>query len=333
MNYLYKFGLIVLIHCLLTGMNTSFAKTTHGTSNGNWNSSGTWDNGIPSCGDSVFVDKDITVTVSDHVNLEESSSPACSSAVIIIINGTLKFNNGKKLHLSCPSRVFVTEDGELKKGGGGGNSNLIEICETTVWNAGDGDQSGPIPIGPGLPITLEYFRVSKEGDIVRLKWATQSETNNDYFSIERSTDLKNNEIIQTIEGAGTSRQRLEYETTDFSPINGDSYYRLKQTDYNGVYAHSSWASVNMKGKIRSVSLMNTVDPNEIYLQCNGFDGRTASIILSDSYGRIVKEESRTITGDSYVWNLPMSELTTDGMYIVRFQSGSTDESLKFLRKQ
>ena len=50
------------------------AKTT-ATSNGNWNNSGTWDNGVPSCGDTIVIDSGVTVTVTAMVNLDETSTP------------------------------------------------------------------------------------------------------------------------------------------------------------------------------------------------------------------------------------------------------------------
>lgn len=96
-----------------------------------------------------------------------------------------------------------------------------------------------------LPIELVFF----EADIVdkghvRLKWQTASEVNNDYFTIERSIDAANWQVIKTIEGAGNSNTRLDYSLMDTRPYPGISYYRLKQTDYDGQFEYFRIVAVN-----------------------------------------------------------------------------------------
>jgi len=87
-----------------------------------------------------------------------------------------------------------------------------------------------------VPITLESFDVVKKDGHPVLSWATASETNNDYFVIERSFDGEHFESIDTIESKaenGTSREKLEYSYTDMSDLSGTVYYRLKQVDLDG----------------------------------------------------------------------------------------------------
>src|SRR5690554_3697278 len=85
-----------------------------------------------------------------------------------------------------------------------------------------------------LPIELITFDAYKKDREVELIWKTASELNNDYFTIERSADGFVWENLQTIQGAGNSTQVLDYAWTDLSPYAGISYYRLKQTDYDGT---------------------------------------------------------------------------------------------------
>jgi len=84
-----------------------------------------------------------------------------------------------------------------------------------------------------LPIELVSFTGEFDNNAVVLKWATATEINNDYFTIERSTDGEEYTQIATVKGAGNSNSILNYSTIDNSPIYGTTYYRLKQTDYNG----------------------------------------------------------------------------------------------------
>lgn len=87
--------------------------------------------------------------------------------------------------------------------------------------------------GSNLPIELINFEATKQDRQVELSWSTASELNNDYFTIERSADGISWENVQTILGAGNSSRTIDYSWIDNSPYAGISYYRLKQTDYDG----------------------------------------------------------------------------------------------------
>jgi len=110
-------------------------------------------------------------------------------------------------------------------------------------NVGNADLGGTvsgtenIEVTEAIPITLESFDVMKKDGHPVLSWATASETNNDYFVIERSFDGRDFEAIDTIKSQaenGTSRARLEYSYTDTSEdLSGTVYYRLKQVDKDG----------------------------------------------------------------------------------------------------
>lgn len=84
-----------------------------------------------------------------------------------------------------------------------------------------------------LPVTLTSFIVKPDGDAALVQWETASEKNNDYFLVERSNDDENFEVVGRVMGSGTTTNPRKYEYKDLSPVNGISYYRLKQVDYDG----------------------------------------------------------------------------------------------------
>ncbi|PJF33793.1 MAG: hypothetical protein CUN57_01220, partial [Phototrophicales bacterium] len=101
-----------------------------------------------------------------------------------------------------------------------------------------------------LPIDLVRFVASKrDGGQVSLEWTTASEINNDYFTIERSFDGRNFESIGQVKGAGNSFEEINYSFVDESIAGISSnrivYYRLKQTDYDGVFTYSDVISVEL----------------------------------------------------------------------------------------
>jgi len=94
-----------------------------------------------------------------------------------------------------------------------------------------------------LPITLLNFEANINDDKIDLKWITAAEFNNDFFTIEKSKDGKKWKEVVVVPGAGNSNQTIEYYESDYSPYKGVSYYRLKQTDYDGTFTYSNVVAV------------------------------------------------------------------------------------------
>jgi len=101
------------------------------------------------------------------------------------------------------------------------------------------------PGGP-LPIILLQFDAKLKNQNVEVNWTTVSELNNDYFTIEKSIDGIEWITAYKTKGAGNSTSPLKYFFTDLSPFQGTSYYRLKQTDYDGTATVSNVVAVRMK---------------------------------------------------------------------------------------
>ena len=123
------------------------------------------------------------------------------------------------------------------------NDGLVDLFDAdnsgTASATPDGDGDGEYDFRDtdnqiSLPITLVYFTAKKVGDIVQLNWETSSEINNDYFTVERSSDGTNFLELFRRKGAGNSNTSLSYVDYDNNPMKGINYYRLRQTDYNGT---------------------------------------------------------------------------------------------------
>ncbi len=98
-----------------------------------------------------------------------------------------------------------------------------------------------------LPIELLFFIAkANEQSEVKLVWATASETDNDYFVIERSQNGIDWEELFQESGAGNSATVLNYSMIDKNPYKGISYYQLKQVDFDGAYSYSPVISILVK---------------------------------------------------------------------------------------
>ena len=98
-----------------------------------------------------------------------------------------------------------------------------------------------------LPVTLISFTAEAAKSSVQLNWATATQVDNDFFSVEKSADGVNWSVIKTVKGAGNSSALLNYSYTDASPLAGTSYYRLKQTDIDGKFTYSENRAVKFTG--------------------------------------------------------------------------------------
>lgn len=100
----------------------------------------------------------------------------------------------------------------------------------------------PTLVNP-LPIELTTFTGYPTSDGNQLEWSTATETNNNYFDVERSADGAEFTKIASVNGNGNSTSTLNYNLLDPTPASGINYYRLKQVDFDGNSTYSNIISI------------------------------------------------------------------------------------------
>ena len=111
---------------------------------------------------------------------------------------------------------------------------------------------------PALPIELLYFKGTTKINYILLEWVTAAEINNNFFTIERSNDMFNWEIVTTMSGAGDSNYNISYEFKDFNPLDSINYYRLKQTDFDGRFEYFNPVAVQWIQNDVKISQINEI---------------------------------------------------------------------------
>ncbi len=149
--------------------------------------------------------------------------------------------------------------------------------------------------GGSLPIKLIYFNAELSQGLVGLKWATAAEVNNSFFTVEKSTDGQVFKQVLTKPGAGNSTTDLYYAAEDNEPLKGFSYYRLKQTDYDGHYTYSDVETIkNGEGGGASQLDLKSIAPNPFTdnFKVNFVVNSETEIefLLMNAAGKIVKDE-------------------------------------------
>lgn len=162
-----------------------------------------------------------------------------------------------------------------------------------------------------LPVEISLFEVERVKEKVSVKWRTESELNNDYFTIERSEDGENFKPLVTVEGAGTTNEAQSYSYTDEYPLENISYYRLVQTDFNGKSSVSDILSVQLPKRKDILIFPNLLKP-EAELQIKlPFVGSEIQIVFVNNQGFKVMEKSFN-SQDQLKMNAPGSS----GTYVV-----------------
>jgi hypothetical protein len=139
-----------------------------------------------------------------------------------------------------------------------------------------------------LPIDLLYFKANLDGKKVRLDWATGSEQNVDYFIVERSRNGKEFTKVFQTPAKGQSSNLVEYLGFDTAPMEGLSYYRLKEVDADGKIFYSDLSSV----MIGIQTPLYSVYPNPVQDHLINFEipvEEDLSIELYDAVGKLVLE--------------------------------------------
>jgi hypothetical protein len=100
-----------------------------------------------------------------------------------------------------------------------------------------------------LPIELYSFTANNDGDYNLIKWTTASESNNDVFLLDYSTDGLNWRTIIELPGAGNSTNKIDYSFRHYDFANTINYYRLTQIDFDGKY--ETFHSVSVDNRIHN----------------------------------------------------------------------------------
>ena len=124
-----------------------------------------------------------------------------------------------------------------------------------------------------LPIELLTFNAIANKNIVNLTWTTEKEINNDYFTIERSKDGESWKELSIVDGAGNSDKTIHYKDTDSNPLQGVSYYRLMQTDYDGTSTYSQVVEVffGEENTLNATVFPNPSTENHVFVQLENID--------------------------------------------------------------
>jgi len=170
--------------------------------------------------------------------------------------------------------------------------------------------------GTALPIELVSFDATlRDDDVVDVYWQTVSERNNDYFTVERSSDGEHWQQVLIEKGAGNSDEVLNYLEYDYSPLAGVSYYRLKQTNFDGAFTYSNMVSIsNFNDDVVNVN----PNPNNGNFKIQG-NLKNADLSILNMLGKVVYQYHITDLSKDGGHNIDLTHLS-NGMYMLQINT-------------
>lgn len=190
---------------------------------------------------------------------------------------------------------------------------LVDLSNGAYFTLGSTEQGA-------LPITLISFNVNcNENNEAKLEWVTSSETNNSFYTIERSSDGDTFERLGYINGAGNSEALLYYSFVDSKPVNGLSFYRLKQTDFNGEFEYSEIRSIRIERQLITsyTAYPNPVDKGEsLRIAYSGQVDQTLQLAYVNTRGQIIARDEKVVSVDGEFIEVSTSKLDR-GLNLIR----------------
>jgi hypothetical protein len=140
-----------------------------------------------------------------------------------------------------------TKEGQADTDAKGNNKNYVQFNGLTSFSGGTlgGTISGT------LPVEWLDFSVKQQGEDAVLSWVTATESQTDYFAIERSVDGFFFSEVGREKAAGNSQESRHYGYQDQGVIyqlGHRLYYRLRQVDQDGSFSYSEVVELELEDR-------------------------------------------------------------------------------------
>lgn len=211
---------------------------------------------------------------------------------------------------------------------------LNAILNSANWNTSNSSNQsytgGDLTCLSPTPVSLSSFTAEKMGaQAVSINWTTESEVNNDYFTIEHSTNGKEFNAIGEVAGAGNAAATLDYVFYHETPAKGANYYRLAQTDFDGTTTYSPVRTISLGKATFKAKLRPNLVRDEMNIDLSEEAGMYSTATIFGITGRAIRtiQLERGATTQA----VQLNDLN-QGTYMMRIQLDETTvQTLRFVK--
>jgi len=184
----------------------------------------------------------------------------------------------------------------------------------------NGTDQAVVYINSNLPVEYLSLNAVCYGNEVYINWSTASETNCDYFVVEKSVDGETFNTIRTVAGHGNSNTTLNYSLTDDDITVSTIYYRIRQVDTDGQFHYSPVLTAACSNGNADKGLIVNYSNETIFIQFDASEGEQYILSLYDAQGRKVQAEMY-VAGENEVAKVLMPVINpAAGMYLLSVES-------------
>jgi hypothetical protein len=183
-----------------------------------------------------------------------------------------------------------------------------------------------------LPVILTDYKIFVSGEKeVTVNWTTSAEENNQYFSIERSTDGINFSELARVAATNLTKGD-HYSYIDQNAAGGNNFYRLSQTDMNGQTTQFEIKNVlvNISAESR-LSVFPNPASDYVVLQLNHKETGPLQIKIFSISGRVERIINTSKQSSYWQQQLSIAALPA-GYYIVEVSGTQIRTVQRFIKK-
>lgn len=185
---------------------------------------------------------------------------------------------------------------------------------------------------------VEWMDVTGEwqGENAVIQWVTASESNSDYFALERSADGRRFQEIQRIEAAGFSEEMIAYELTDMQAATLETdvlTYRLRQVDQDGKFDMSPSVELSLNDGEFPFQISTYPNPvtESFTLSVKATEPQTVSWTIYSLTGQKLMQGSVESHGGTSSSQVSLAALPA-GRYILTSRGKYTGQSLRIVKQ-
>lgn len=269
--------------------------------------------------------------VSDEEYWQFNTITGVEAAIILTLNGPLagaletdgiaisRYNGGGWIDYSGPGGTFIVPGTASS-----GTTQSTLAIQNGFYTFGYG-------LSAALPIKLLSFDAKKTSTTAALiSWSIDQSSNPDYFEVQKSTDSRSFHTTGTVDAVAL---KVNYNYTDNQLATGTTYYRLKMKDTEGKITYSQVVAVlnGAKGVVLT-SLMPTVVTSSATLTVSSTEKGTMQLVITDMYGRMVKQQIQAIgTGNQQI-PLQLQQLPSGAYQVTAYMNKERIGTIRFVRQ-
>lgn len=182
-----------------------------------------------------------------------------------------------------------------------------------------------------LPVTLLSFTAQLQKDNTLLQWETGTESNTDYFNVQRSSDGVHFSTITKIAAAGNSSSKKSYTYTDAGAVelSGNKlYYRLQEVDKDNK---SNYSEVRVIDFSKAHSLFSiSPNPSKDFINItSAYDVTDAQVRITDMSGKALFAAKQNFSAGQQL-KVSLSQFPS-GILIVTIVGWDNHEQFKLVK--